>query len=418
MTASVEVIERNAAIKARLSQVTDLIEELCNLSTAQSQDPTLEENGQRNQTHRAVVEEVWKLLYTIRGPVDSIFSHFENAAHTGALRALMEIGVFTALPQDGSSKTADSLAQECSVDKDLLVRLLRITTIWGPFKEDDIETYSHTPYSLVYLIPGLQSTFKLMADEGHPVWVQWSKFFQANRWVNPVDNVKSPWSFIHGTGNKTAWEYLALFPERFQAFNDAMQAQTSATAWTVELYPFAQALAEVPSSADTPLVVDIGGGKGLALQRIRELVGKDVTGRFILQDLQIVLDDATTEEVVGLEVQAVDFFQPQPVKGATVYYVRRVLHDWSDEVCVKILQNIAMAITDKISQRVVIAENIIPSKNTGVEAAWQDMTMMALGGTERTLKQWETVLGQAGFQLHRTFIAPGTNYASIEAFLI
>lgn len=153
------------------------------------------------------------------------------------------------------------------------------------------------------------------ADEGHPIWVQWSKFFQANGWVNPVDNVKSPWSYIHGTGNKTAWEYLAQFPERFQAFNDAMQAQTSATVWTVALYPFAQALAEVPSSADTPLVVDIGGGKGLALQRIRELVGKDVTGRFILQDLQVVLDDATTEEVAGLEVQAVDFFQPQPVKG-------------------------------------------------------------------------------------------------------
>lgn len=83
MTASVEVIERNAAIKARLSQVTDLIEELCNLSTAQSQDPTLEENRQRNQTHRAVVEEVWKLLYTIRGPVDSIFSHFENVRLQG-----------------------------------------------------------------------------------------------------------------------------------------------------------------------------------------------------------------------------------------------------------------------------------------------------------------------------------------------
>jgi hypothetical protein len=40
-----------------------------------------------------------------------------------------------------------------------------------------------------------------------------------------------------------------------------------------------------------------------------------------------------------------------------------VLHDWSDEVCVKILQNIATAITDKVSQRAVIAENIIPSKN-------------------------------------------------------
>jgi hypothetical protein len=78
MAASVEVIERNAAIKARLSQVTDLIEDLCDLSITQGQDPTLEENGQRNQTHRAVVEEVWKLLYTIQGPVDSIFTHFEN----------------------------------------------------------------------------------------------------------------------------------------------------------------------------------------------------------------------------------------------------------------------------------------------------------------------------------------------------
>lgn len=80
MAASVEVIERNAAIKTRLSQVTDLIEELCDLSITQGQDPTLEENGQRNQTHRAVVEEVWKLLYTIRGPVDSIFGHFENVS--------------------------------------------------------------------------------------------------------------------------------------------------------------------------------------------------------------------------------------------------------------------------------------------------------------------------------------------------
>lgn len=32
----------------------------------------------------------------------------------------MEMGVFTALSQDGSSKTADSLAQELGVDKDLL----------------------------------------------------------------------------------------------------------------------------------------------------------------------------------------------------------------------------------------------------------------------------------------------------------
>jgi hypothetical protein len=82
------------------------------------------------------------------------------------------------------------------------------------------------------------------------------------------------------------------------------------------------------------------------------------------------------------------------------------------------LQNIATAIADKVSQRVAIAENIIPSKKTGVEAAWQDMTMMALGGTERTLKQWEAMLSQAAFQLHRTFIAQGLTMLPLKLFSI
>jgi hypothetical protein len=38
-------------------------------------------------------------------------------AHTGAVRALLELGVFDALPQDGTGKTADALATELKADK-------------------------------------------------------------------------------------------------------------------------------------------------------------------------------------------------------------------------------------------------------------------------------------------------------------
>jgi hypothetical protein len=39
---------------------------------------------------------------------------------------------------------------------------MRIATILGPFKEVDVEEYSHTPDSLIYLVPQVNALFKLM----------------------------------------------------------------------------------------------------------------------------------------------------------------------------------------------------------------------------------------------------------------
>jgi len=42
------------------------------------------------------------------------------------VRALIEMGVFEALPMDGTSLSADVLAKNLKVEKDLLVRLMRV----------------------------------------------------------------------------------------------------------------------------------------------------------------------------------------------------------------------------------------------------------------------------------------------------
>ena len=39
---------------------------------------------------------------------------------------------------------------------------MRMVTIWGPFKEVDVEEYAHTPHSLAYQIPQLKGVFKLL----------------------------------------------------------------------------------------------------------------------------------------------------------------------------------------------------------------------------------------------------------------
>ena len=40
---------------------------------------------------------------------------------------------------------------------------MRVLTPVGPFAEVGVEEYTHTPYSLVYLVPELGGIFKLMS---------------------------------------------------------------------------------------------------------------------------------------------------------------------------------------------------------------------------------------------------------------
>jgi len=90
----------------------------------------------------------------------------------------MEMGVFEALPMDGSPAAAANLAENLGVEKELLgefcfnllpnkliyktVRLMRNVTVLGPFAEVGKEKYAHTPYSQIFLVPGLRGFFKLM----------------------------------------------------------------------------------------------------------------------------------------------------------------------------------------------------------------------------------------------------------------
>lgn len=53
-----------------------------------------------------------------------------------------------------------------------------------------------------------------------------------------------------------------------------------------------------------------------------------------------------------------DFFKEQPVKGADVYLLRMILHDWSDKYATKILRALIPAL--KPGVKMVIIERVIP----------------------------------------------------------
>ena len=93
--------------------------------------------------------------------------------------------------------------------------------------------------------------------------------------------------------------------------------------------------------------------------------------------------------------QAHDMFTPQPIKGADVYFLRYVLHDWPDSWCVKILEQVLPAM--KSGSRIVVMEGVMEpmggyhgSKTLERIATSLDLQVMTMmNAKERTEEDWK-----------------------------
>lgn len=99
------------------------------------------------------------------------------------------------------------------------------------------------------------------------------------------------------------------------------------------------------------------------------------------------------------------------------YYIRRVLHDWSDEDAIRILKPIAQAMGPK--SKLLIADFLIPAESSEADlaAAVMDMSMLLCAGKERTEDGFKMILEAAGLELVEIFKAPVGAGAIVEAKL-
>jgi O-methyltransferase domain len=114
------------------------------------------------------------------------------------------------------------------------------------------------------------------------------------------------------------------------------------------------------------LVVDIGGNQGeVSLAVARANPGM----RFVVQDLEAAIKSRETQGLQGskndlekplpdVQFMVHDFFEPQPVKGADLYLLRWILHNWPDAYAVKIIQNLISAL--KRGARILVVEHVMP----------------------------------------------------------
>ncbi|KAI2622395.1 S-adenosyl-L-methionine-dependent methyltransferase [Hypoxylon sp. NC1633] len=171
------------------------------------------------------------------------------------------------------------------------------------------------------------------------------------------------------------------------------------------------------------LVVDVGGGIGGFVLQLLPIYPKL---KFVLQDRPENINQAQKEifpreapdaiSTGRVKFMAHDFFKSNPVKGADVYWLRGILHDWSDDYCVSILKAIKPSMSHK--SRILICDPVMnttfgcpeiraaPSPlpaNYGYHVRYchnRDVALMAtINGIERTPAEFKALFERAGLRL-------------------
>jgi len=106
-----------------------------------------------------------------------------------------------------------------------------------------------------------------------------------------------------------------------------------------------------------------------------------------------------------------DFFASVP-EGGDAYILKHIIHDWNDDECATILGHCHRVMP--LGGKVLIVEMVIPEPNVPSIGKLLDLQMLVnLTGRERTAKEYEDLLSQVGFDLHRIVPTPSP-YSVIE----
>lgn len=217
------------------------------------------------------------------------------------------------------------------------------------------------------------------------------EFLARTGYQNPTDPKRTAFQLGHDT-DLHIFQWYAAHPKNIATFSEYMEVQRVDEPKWLSAFPL-QDYCDISTNnhEDTIAFVDIGGGHGhqcvALLQEFPQL-----KGRVVLQDLEKVLEGVRID---GVQVMVHDFMTEQPVKGARIYYLRDVLHDWPDHVCETILSRIIDAMSDQ--SVILIDDLVLPATGAHWYATGLDLAMMSLvAAQERSLPEWHRLLQNVG----------------------
>ncbi len=286
-----------------------------------------------------------------------------------AVTVAAQLGIADLL-RDGS-RSVDELAASTATHTETLYRLMRALAAIGVFREDAGRSFSLTAMG-EYLRTDVPLSLS-MASQMFGADYGWKAWGELPHSVRTGEN-----SARHALG-EDMWAYLRQHPHDSEIFNASMRTMSRSNAPAeVAAYDFGR----------HKLIADIAGGTGAMLATI---LAQHPGVRGILFDQpQVVAEAAQVLQDAGVAdrvtIEAGSFFERVP-SGPDLYILRRILHDWMDPECTRILRCIREAMTP--DARLVVIDCVVGPPNEDPLAKFLDLTMLVLvEGKERTESEW------------------------------
>ena len=204
-------------------------------------------------------------------------------------------------------------------------------------------------------------------------------------------------------------------PVAFRAHTDHLNAFTRDRVGWLDIYPARTRLSSSEQDIDSPLLVDVGGGIGRDALMFRRQF-PDRAQAVIVQDIPDVIADASKNlpSDSGLTLQAVDFFDLQPVQGARLYLLHYVLHDWADKDCLTILNNIKVAMRKDFSSLLIVESMIASEKADMFSTALKTTIMSMVGSRECSENDWRRLIAGTGMRITSIYTSVGNAECVVE----
>ena len=352
--------------------------------------------NKHSQQKQPVPEEASTTMYNLT------FSHVISQY----LYIVTKLDVATIIDKAGKSLTAEEIASQHggTINVDYLERILRLLSSTKSIfaevsSQGDTPAFGLTDFSRLLTTDAKSPIRRTILHVLFPA--SWRAFSHLEECVTTKETTVA---FKKETGTEIM-EYLKTNQELAKIFNDNMTVISEVEADTI-MSTFCEAWKELETKEAT--VLDVGGGHGLMMRRVKQQYPKL---KCKVLDLKQVIDNAPEEEC-GVDFIAGDFFKADTLPKTDVVFMKHILHGWDDEGAKKILESCHLALSE--GGKLVLFEIVLPSvgenaEKKGLNPFFMDAQLMTImSGRQRTIDGWKKLLGDSGFQFEKIIETPVT----------
>lgn len=311
------------------------------------------------QSFQEIIEDLGRDVSSLQQPSELIMQMIYSMPMYGAIRIIIEAGIFRRLATSSQPISASELAkgpevvQKSDTEQDLieredfLNRMLRAVCTLHLADESEPSMYMANDLTRTLADPGFEAGFNqvfkntLGPDSTVSHMLTWAK---NNGFKAPLNSTDGPFQQARGIAGTTTFQHwvqndratlsdLSAFMKRIQP------DRLNWSAWFPAEALFGPPGADKEDGHEEIFMVDVGGGLGHDLSGFARMY-PDRKLRLVLQDLPEVIEEAKTQDLDSkIELSEHDFFQPQPIKGARVVSdpcrIPRLLMDCRLTVCLQ-----------------------------------------------------------------------------------